>query len=101
MKKENAADWRKGTKRNLIAELAERGATKREAYAALRPLVESQTKPMIFSANVGGRREAKPIGEQLVELKNEIGRVYALLGRAKDSRFESEEITSEDNFIPE
>jgi hypothetical protein len=96
VRKENASDWRKGTKRNLIAELAERGSTKREAYAALRSLVESQTKPMVFSANVGGSRTPKPIGEQLVELKNEIGRVYALLGRAKDSRFESEEIPSDE-----
>lgn len=95
MTKQTANDWRKGTKRNLIAELAERGSTKRDAFAALRPLVESQTKPMIFAANVGGRREPKSITEQLVELKNEIGRVYALLGKAKDSRFESEEIESD------
>ena len=50
--KSHASDWRIGSKRNLIAEMAERGANKQECYSALRPLVESQTKPMVFSANV-------------------------------------------------
>ena len=97
----NKSEWRKGTKRNLIAELAKQGNSKRACYDALRPLVESQTKPMIFSANVGGSRTPKPIGEQLIELKNEIGRVYALLGKAKDSRFESEEIPHDEQEIPQ
>jgi len=101
-----ASDWRRGSKRNMIAELAERGLTKRQAFAELRQLVENQISPMIFSANVSGRRVPKPISEQLIELKNEIGRVYAILGRATSSDFESEEIepdeeTSEEEEIAE
>jgi hypothetical protein len=95
MSKQTAADYRPGTKRYLIAQHADNGATKREAFQSLRPLVESQTKPMIFSANVGGHRVPKTMSEQLIELKNEIGRVYALLGRAASSDFDSEEITPE------
>lgn len=87
----SATDWRSGSKRRLIAELAETGKTKREAYSILRPMVEDQQAPMVFSANVNGRRTPKPISQQLVELKNEIGRVYALLGRAKNASWESEE----------
>lgn len=91
-----ATDWRSGTKRRLIAELAEAGKTKREAYSTLRPMVESQSAPMIFSANVSGRRTPKPISLQLIELKNEIGRVYALLGRAANARWDTPEIEPTD-----
>lgn len=92
MAKRESSDWRAGTKRHMIAELAERGMSKREAYSELRPLVDSQIKPMVFSANVNGRRVPKPMSEQLIELKNEIGRVYAILGKATSSDFDSEEI---------
>src|SRR5690242_10356258 len=88
-----ASDWRIGSKRRMIADLAERGMSKRDAYAELRVMVSSQIQPMIFSANVGGRRMPKPIVDQLVELKNEIGRVYAILGRSVSSDFDSEEIS--------
>lgn len=90
--KSTAKDWRKGTKRYVIASLAEGDYTKRQTFDALKPHVESQTKPMVFSANVGGHRTPKPISEQLIELKNEIGRVYAILGRATSADFDSEEI---------
>lgn len=89
------APERKGTKSYMIRELAERGCTKREAFAELRPLVEEQIKPMIFSANIGGSRRPKVMAEQLIELKNEIGRVYAILGRATSADFDSEEIEIE------
>lgn len=88
----NKSDFRRGTKQFMIAELAERGLTKREAFTELRPLVESQIRPMVFTANVAGHREAKPMSEQLIELKNAIGRIYSMLGRAKTSDFDSEEI---------
>jgi len=88
----SSQDWRQGTKRRMIAELAERGSTKRQAFAELRLLVIDQIEPMIFRANVAGHRVPKPISEQLIELKNEIGRVYAILGRAVSSDFDSEEI---------
>lgn len=92
MAKQKAQDWRIGTKRHMIAEYAERGVAKRQAYNELRPLVEAQVKPMVFAANVSGKRQAKPLAEQLVELKNEIGRVYAILGKSISSDFDSEEI---------
>jgi hypothetical protein len=83
---------RKGTKSYMIRELAERNLTKREAFAELRPLTENGIKPMVFSANVGGHRVPKSMADQLIELKNEIGRVYALLGRSVSSDFDSDEI---------
>lgn len=97
----SAHDWRSGSKRRLIAELAEAGKTKRETYSALRPMVEDQQAPMIFSANVGGRRTPKPISLQLVELKNEIGRVFALLGRAENASWESAETDPSDESSEE
>ena len=90
-----ATDWRKGSKRRIIAELCEKGYIKRDAYVILWDMVRDQTAPMIFSANVGGRRQPKPLFDQYEELKHEIGRVYALLGRAKSSSWESEEIPTE------
>jgi len=94
--------YRRNTKQFLIAELANRGLTKRQAYSELVGLVESQTKPMIFSANVMGHREPKPMAEQLQQLQYAIGRVYAELGRAESPDFESEEIeTPEDEKVEE
>lgn len=95
-RKQTKSDFRRGTKQFMIAELAERGLTKREAFTELRPLVESQIRPMVFTANVAGHREPKPMSEQLIELKNAIGRIYSMLGRAKTSDFDSEEIEFED-----
>jgi len=95
----SSRDWRAGSKRRLIAELAEVGKSKREAYSTLRPMVESQSEPMIFRANVNGSRVAKPISEQLIELKNEIGRVYAEMGRAVSTRWDSDEITADDSDV--
>lgn len=96
-----ASDWREGVKRRLIGEMAESGKTKRETFAALRPLVEQQIRPMIFSANVGGSRQPKSIGEQLVDLKNEIGRVYAILDRSASSNFDAPETEPEMEMKPE
>ena len=84
--------YRRNTKQFLIAELANRGLTKRQAYDELRALVESQSKPMVFSANVHGHREPKPLSEQLQQLQYAIGRVYSELGRAETPDFDSEEI---------
>lgn len=80
------------TKKGVIERLATRGLSKFQAYAELRPMVESQTKPMIFKANVGGHRVPKSMQEQLIELKNEIGRTYAILGRAESPKFDSPEV---------
>lgn len=95
MAKRKASDWRAGTKRHLIGKFAESGDSKREAYNELKPLVEAQIKPMVFSANISGRRVPKPLAEQLIELKNEIGRVYAELGKSQSSDFDSKEVETE------
>lgn len=87
------------TKHELIAQCANRGLTKVQTYNELKPLVLEQMEPMVFKANPeikGGRRIPKPMHEQLMMLKNQIGRSYQLLGRAKDSDFESEEIPADD-----
>jgi AAA domain (dynein-related subfamily) len=89
-----ASDFRPTSKRFKIAQLAENGLSKRETYNELRPLVESGL--MVFAANVGGSRVAKPLAEQLQELKNEIGRVYAILGRAATPDFDSPDTPADD-----
>lgn len=74
--------YRSGTKRYFLAALHAQGLSKTEAFSTLRPKVLDQVKPWIFSANVKGQgRIAKPISEQLVELQNEISRVWNLIER--------------------
>ena len=85
----SATDYRRGSNRRRIAECAARGLSKSETYLELKPQVASQS--LIFSANVGGHRRPKPIHQQYVELKNEIGRVWKEMGLAKGKRFEDEE----------
>lgn len=85
----------------MIAELAIAGLTKIQSYNELRPLVESQTAPFVITRNpdrsIGEtRRMPKHMGEQLIELKNEIGRVYVDLGKSKSKDFDSEEIETQD-----
>lgn len=80
----------------MIAELAIAGLTKLQAYSELRPMVADQIEPMVFKANVGGHRVPKHMGEQLIELKNEIGRVYAELLLSESKDFDSEEIPQEE-----
>lgn len=70
-----------GTKRYFIAQRCESGVSRSQTYAELKGLVMTQKRPWIFSANVNGRRIPKPLPEQYIELKNEINRVYNLLGR--------------------
>lgn len=73
--------FKPGTKRAIIASYCRAGHAWDLVYRSLKLEVMAQVKPWIFSANVNGHREPKPISDQLVELKNEIRRVYALLGR--------------------
>jgi hypothetical protein len=77
--------FRPGTKRAEIAALCNAGQTPRDAYVILRSKVETQVKPWIFSANVrdefGSRRQPKPMSKQYDDLRHEINRVYALLGK--------------------
>jgi hypothetical protein len=100
----SANDWRPGTKRRLIAEYAEKNMPKRDCFRELRVLVDNQVKPMIFTRNpitaMGEKhRVPMPIAEQLIALKNEIGRVYAILGKAASADFESEEIDDSDTAV--
>jgi hypothetical protein len=94
--------YRYNTKQFLIAECANRGLTKRQAYDELKEMVRNQTKPMVFSANVNGRRIPKPIGDQYAELQYSIGRVFKEVGRATSAEFEKEdEITPEEEIQDE
>jgi hypothetical protein len=70
-----------GTKRFNLAQHFANNVTREHAFSICAPLVREQRRPWIFSRNVDGSRIPKPIDEQLVELKNEIGRVWGLLER--------------------
>lgn len=72
--------WKDGTKKNLIARFVKRGLNRAEVFAALRPMVESQTPPMIYQKNTDMGRVAKPLTDQLQELWSDIGRVIVILG---------------------
>lgn len=90
-------DFRRGTKQFMIAELCERGLSRRQAFNELRPLVENQIRPMVFSANVAGRRQPKPLYEQYVELRNSISRIYAQVGRVdNDAAFDAQDFNGEE-----
>lgn len=79
------------TQVGMIRDLYLARKTEREAVTALRPLVESQTPPMVFSANVenpvpgGPKRERKPIWEQLVMLEQHVSRIYNAMQRGEIS----------------
>lgn len=84
--------YRYGTKRFMIVELIEKGMTRREVFNALRPMVDGQISPMIFKANVKGfGRQPKPLSEQVIELRNEVNRVFALQGHADDGSLPKDE----------
>lgn len=93
---------RPGTKRRMIGDNAEKGFNKRQTFAYFEHWVREQKKPFVFSNNVSGRRV--PIADveiQLQKLRDEIGRVYALMGRADSADFESEEIPANAGTEPE
>jgi hypothetical protein len=69
------------TKRHHIELLANEGLSPRETFIRLRPMVEAQTAPMIYRANVNGSRVPKGIRAQLIELRHDVNRTFALLGK--------------------
>lgn len=70
-------DFRIGTKRYFLASIHAQGKTKTEAFEMLRPRVLDQIKPWIYTANVkGSGRIPKSISEQIIELRNDISRVW-------------------------
>lgn len=94
-----ASSFRSGSIQRMIAELAEAGKTKAEAYNLLRPMVMDQIEPMIFRANVsGGSRVPKPIHAQIVELRHAIGRIYNELGRSATKKFDSPDTTPDTSY---
>jgi hypothetical protein len=91
---------RRNTKQFLIAELLNQGMKRREVYENLRPMVENQQRPMIFSANVAGKRVPKPLGRQLIELRYEINRVAQKLNVDDGQDFNPADIDSDsDNIV--
>jgi AAA domain (dynein-related subfamily) len=77
------------TQVGMIRDLCVAGKTQREAFNALRPLVDSQTPPMVFNENIGGSRTPKPIADQYQMLQDHIGRIYRAMGRSRTNRFDS------------
>jgi hypothetical protein len=75
---------RRNTKQFLITELLNGGNSRQATYEILRPMVEAQQRPMIFSANVGGRRQPKSLTEQLRDLGYAINRIANSLDRYSD-----------------
>jgi hypothetical protein len=78
----------RNTHLGFIAELCESGKTQDQAFTALEPLVLAQIEPMIFTRNPDrsageNRRMPKPMHEQLIELRNAIGRIYSEIERSK------------------
>src|SRR4029077_2554927 len=78
----------RNTHRGFIAELCESGKTQDEAFRTLEPLVLAQIEPMIFTRNPDrsmgeSHRMPKPMAEQLVDLKNAIGRIYSEIERER------------------
>jgi hypothetical protein len=91
------ASWKSGTKRAEIAKFAARDMSATDTYHAIRPLVHEQIRPWIFSANVAGTRRPKAINQQLIELRHEVNRVFAILGR---DGIREDEIAAEEMEIP-
>jgi hypothetical protein len=79
-----ASDFHEGTHFRFIADVCEQGKSRDEAFAVLEPLVLTQTPPMIFMRNPGKgerNRVAKPISEQVIELRHSVNRVYGMMGQ--------------------
>jgi AAA domain (dynein-related subfamily) len=81
----NANTYRYGTKQRVIAELVERGLTRREVFAELKPLVTNQTRPMIFTRNSPAGRVPLEIDSQYSRLWFQIGRVMHQMTGIKDN----------------
>src|ERR1044072_8432505 len=95
--------YRRNTKQFLIAEIASRGLTKKQAYSELSEMVRNQVPPMIFKRNdpVTHSRVPKPMADQYDELRYTIGRVYKEIGRADSPDFDSPEKDQPETPEPE
>ena len=89
--------WKPGTNRHAIAQEANSGKTRRQAFQALRPMVEAGI--LVLKRNPTENEKAQgqvnriplTLRYQLLALRNEISRVYAILGIVDiDPRFEVE-----------
>jgi AAA domain (dynein-related subfamily) len=93
--------YRAGTRRALIVEMIEAGKSRLEAFYALRPMTDAQIEPMVFKANVRGYgRQPKPMAEQIIELRNDINRVYAEQGKADDGSLPKDDSPAPTPAIP-
>lgn len=73
---------KRNTKRWFLYSFHAEGLTQQETFERIRPLVLSQSRPWIFSANVKGQgRVPKSVSEQLIDLNHEISRVWSLIER--------------------
>jgi|SRR5580765_1580337 len=105
----SASDFGANTHLRFIAELCEQGKSQREAFNALEPLVLGQIEPMIFKRNPTSsekyagitNRQPKPMAEQLIELRNAIGRIYGLMGRSSGTKFDDSGTEFEESQIQE
>jgi hypothetical protein len=76
----------RNTHQGFIAEQCESGKSQSEAFATLEPLVLAQIEPMIFTRNPDrsmgeSHRMPKPMAQQLLDLRNAIGRIYSAIER--------------------
>lgn len=77
---------RRNTKKFLIEGLLNSGKTRREAFEILRPMVENQQPPMVFTHNVGGGRiPMASISDQIRELGYSINRIAVKLNAYTDT----------------
>lgn len=66
-----------GSRRYRIAQLLAQGLTASEIISVCIPKVHNQESPFVFKHNTDGGRRAKPISEQLIELRHEVARVIS------------------------
>lgn len=76
------AKYTAGTRRHAIAQMHARGMTEQEIYDTAQLWTRQGVRPWVFRANVNGRREPKPLNEQLVELRHEISRTFSDIARS-------------------
>ena len=70
-----------GTRRHAIASMQARGMNETQVFDTAQEWTRQGVNPWVFRANIDGRRQAKPMNDQLVELRHEIARVYSEIAR--------------------
>ena len=78
------AKHRTGTKQRMVEDLMERGLNARQIFNELLPLVQNQIHPMIFTENTAHGRTAKPMSQQIMELRHHVNRVMKKISGSTD-----------------